>query len=86
VLLARPATNTLRTSYGPSAGSGAVRVAGDLVWVTAHDAKTVRVLRRLARNRNLVPGSIEAPSEPSYVSVEKNLSDCDNFGRLLFRD
>jgi virginiamycin B lyase len=47
VLLAAidPATNELRTIYGPPAGSGAVRVAGDLVWVTAHDAKTVWVLR-----------------------------------------
>jgi virginiamycin B lyase len=47
VLLAAidPATNELRMTYGPPAGSGAVRVAGDLVWVTAHDAKTVWVLR-----------------------------------------
>jgi virginiamycin B lyase len=47
VLLAAidPATNELRTIYGPAAGSGAVRVAGDLVWVTAHDVKTVWVLR-----------------------------------------
>jgi virginiamycin B lyase len=46
VLLAAidPGTNQLRTTYGPPAGSGAVRVAGDLIWVTAHDAKTVWVL------------------------------------------
>ena len=29
----------------PPAGSGAVRVAGDLVWVTAHDTHTVWVLK-----------------------------------------
>jgi hypothetical protein len=31
--------------YGPPAGSGAVRVAGELVWVTAHDTQTVWVLK-----------------------------------------
>ena len=47
VLLASidPATNTVTALYGPPAGSGAVRVAGDLVWVTAHDTNTVWVLR-----------------------------------------
>jgi len=40
-----PATNEPTTVYGPPAGSGAVRVAGDLVWVTAHDTKTVWVLQ-----------------------------------------
>jgi streptogramin lyase len=45
-LLARidPATNRVDQVYGPSEGSGAVRVADDLVWVTAHDTKTVWVL------------------------------------------
>lgn len=47
VLLASldPVTNQVTTIYGPPAGSGAVRVAGDLVWVTAHDTKTVWALR-----------------------------------------
>lgn len=36
--------NQVETTYGPPAGSGAVRVAKDLVWVTAHDTKTVWVL------------------------------------------
>jgi virginiamycin B lyase len=47
VLLATvdPRTNRVTTMYGPPAGSGAVRVAGDLVWVTAHDTNTVWVLR-----------------------------------------
>jgi streptogramin lyase len=40
-----PATNTVAAVYGPPAGSGAVRVAQDLVWVTAHDTNTVWVLR-----------------------------------------
>lgn len=39
-----PATNLVDRSYGPPEGSGAVRVAEDLVWVTAHDTKTVWVL------------------------------------------
>jgi DNA-binding beta-propeller fold protein YncE len=38
-------TNALVEGFGPPAGSGAVRVAGDLVWVTAHDIQTVWVLR-----------------------------------------
>ncbi|HSF16018.1 MAG TPA: YncE family protein [Vicinamibacteria bacterium] len=41
-----PSTNRVTERYGPPAGSGAVRVAGDLVWVTAHDIKTVWVLQR----------------------------------------
>jgi len=40
-----PATNRLAEVFGPPAGSGAVRVAQDLVWVTAHDIRTVWVLR-----------------------------------------
>jgi len=46
VLLAAidPATNAVATIYGPPAGSGAVRAAKDLVWVTAHDTNTVWVL------------------------------------------
>jgi YVTN family beta-propeller protein len=40
-----PETNRVSSIYGPPSGSGAVRVAGDLVWVTAHDTKTVWVLR-----------------------------------------
>jgi len=42
-----PATNRTVEVFGPPAGSGAVRVAGDLVWVTAHDTKTVWILRAL---------------------------------------
>ena len=41
-----PATNQVVEVLGPPAGSGAVRVAEDLVWVTAHDTKTVWVLQR----------------------------------------
>jgi DNA-binding beta-propeller fold protein YncE len=41
-----PARNEVAERFGPPAGSGAVRVAGDLVWVTAHDVGTVWVLRR----------------------------------------
>jgi YVTN family beta-propeller protein len=41
-----PQSNVVAERYGPSAGSGAVRVAGDFVWVTAHDIQTVWVLRR----------------------------------------
>ncbi len=40
-----PASNQVVTRYGPMAGSGAVRVAGPYVWVSAHDVKTVWVLR-----------------------------------------
>lgn len=42
-----PGTNQVRIIYGPPAGSGAVRVADDLVWVTAHDTKTVWVLETI---------------------------------------
>lgn len=40
-----PSSNAVTQVFGPPAGSGAVRVAGDLVWVTAHDIRTVWVLR-----------------------------------------
>lgn len=40
-----PATNKVVERFGPPAGSGAVRVVNDLVWVTAHDIQTVWVLR-----------------------------------------
>ncbi|MEO8452894.1 MAG: YncE family protein [Gemmatimonadota bacterium] len=40
-----PATNREVVRYGPPAGSGAVRVAGKFVWVTAHDIRTVWILR-----------------------------------------
>ncbi len=40
-----PATNRVVEVFGPPAGSGAVRVAEDLIWVTAHDTRTVWVLR-----------------------------------------
>lgn len=39
-----PATNRVVERYGPTSGSGGVRVAGNRVWVTAHDIKTVWVL------------------------------------------
>ena len=50
VLLASidPMSNLVTTFYGPPAGSGAVRVAGDLVWVTAHDTNTVWAIRPAA--------------------------------------
>jgi YVTN family beta-propeller protein len=41
-----PASNRVVERYGPPAGSGAVRVAGNFVWVTAHDIQTVWVLKR----------------------------------------
>ena len=41
-----PMTNRVSERFGPPAGSGAVRVAGNFVWVTAHDIGTVWVLRR----------------------------------------
>lgn len=41
-----PRTNRVVERFGPPAGSGAVRVAGNLVWVTAHDIQTVWVLQR----------------------------------------
>jgi YVTN family beta-propeller protein len=40
-----PATNTVVERFGPPAGSGGVRVAGDTVWVTAHDIHTVWAMR-----------------------------------------
>jgi len=51
VLLAAidPAVNRVVEFFGPPAGSGGVRVADDLVWVTAHDIHTVWVLRPKAR-------------------------------------
>lgn len=47
VLLLRidPKTNRVVETYGPSSGSGAVRVADNLVWISAHDIQTVWVLR-----------------------------------------
>jgi virginiamycin B lyase len=41
-----PRSNLVAERYGPPAGSGAVRVAGNLVWITAHDTQTVWVLER----------------------------------------
>lgn len=38
-------SNQLTSRFDPPAGSGAVRVAGDLLWVSAHDVNTVWVLR-----------------------------------------
>lgn len=47
VLLAAidPTTNRVVERFGPPAGSGAVRVGGSLVWVSAHDVQTLWVLR-----------------------------------------
>lgn len=39
-----PRSNRVVARYGPPAGSGAVRVAGRRVWVTAHDIERVWVL------------------------------------------
>lgn len=39
------ATNRVRETFGPPSGSGAVRVAGRNVWVTAHDTHRVWVMR-----------------------------------------
>ena len=64
VLLAAvdPTTNEVTTIYGPPAGSGAVRVAGDLVWVTAHDTNKVWVLRpghqSLNTNADILPTAV----------------------------
>jgi virginiamycin B lyase len=40
----RPETNRVVERLGPPAGSGAVRIAGKFIWVTAHDIHTVWVL------------------------------------------
>ena len=40
----RPESNRVVERLGPPAGSGAVRVAGEFIWVTAHDIQTVWVL------------------------------------------
>jgi virginiamycin B lyase len=40
-----PLTNKISSRFEPPSGSGAVRVAGDLVWVSAHDVNTVWILR-----------------------------------------
>jgi YVTN family beta-propeller protein len=40
----RPETNRVVERLGPPVGSGAVRVAGKFVWVTAHDIQTVWVI------------------------------------------
>jgi YVTN family beta-propeller protein len=42
----RPATNRVVERLGPPAGSGAVRVAGNYIWVTAHDIQTIWILRQ----------------------------------------
>jgi DNA-binding beta-propeller fold protein YncE len=44
-----PGTNRVLEVFGPASGSGAVRVAGDFVWVSAHDIQTVWVLRGAGR-------------------------------------
>jgi len=41
-----PGTNSVIERFGPPAGSGAVRVAGKFVWVTAHDIQTVWILTK----------------------------------------
>jgi DNA-binding beta-propeller fold protein YncE len=38
-------TNEVERIFGPLNGSGAVRVAGGLVWVTAHDINKVWIVR-----------------------------------------
>jgi YVTN family beta-propeller protein len=40
-----PISNSVDRTYGPLNGSGAVRVAGAYVWVTAHDVNKVWVIR-----------------------------------------
>jgi virginiamycin B lyase len=39
-----PAVRVTTHVFGPPAGSGAVRVANDLVWITAHDINTIWAL------------------------------------------
>jgi hypothetical protein len=39
-----PTSNRIAEIFGPPAGSGAVRVAGDYVWVSAHDVQRVWVV------------------------------------------
>jgi virginiamycin B lyase len=39
-----PATNQVDQVFGPPQGSGAVRVAEDVAWVTAHDTRTMWAL------------------------------------------
>lgn len=40
-----PITNQTVSRYGPSAGSGAVRIENGRVWVTAHDINTIWVMK-----------------------------------------
>jgi DNA-binding beta-propeller fold protein YncE len=40
-----PKTNRVVARYGPPAGSGAVRVAGESVWLTAHDVDSLWRIR-----------------------------------------
>ncbi len=40
-----PNANTVISRFGPSAGSGAVRVEHGRVWVTAHDINTIWILK-----------------------------------------
>jgi DNA-binding beta-propeller fold protein YncE len=49
LLTVDPLTYQVDEVFGPPEGSGAVRVAEDLVWVTAHDTKTVWVLETARR-------------------------------------
>jgi len=41
-----PSTNKLADQFTPPSGSGAVRVANNFVWVTAHDIQTVWILKQ----------------------------------------
>lgn len=41
-----PTTNKVELRYGPPMGSGAVKVANDIVWVSAHDVNSIWVLRK----------------------------------------
>ena len=40
-----PATNRVVARFGPPMGSGAVRVANNIVWVSAHDVNTLWAIR-----------------------------------------